>query len=649
MKRRERRKTALRSWEAPGLAAMRDRLAAALAGLLLGGAVLCTAPGAMASCLWEPPQHLFVLPADGAADVPVDAHIWVSVAGESHAAVTVGDITLEGQRESLSWYSFPPPDPAPGAACEFAVRICASEGGDGCTDFGPYSFTFGTGTAPVPAAPTLLAILGIPSEDNFAKPKLPAELCKYQILSQDCFDMGQNLIYRFVLADDPGTALFAVLGTKADKVWDDYLSTPDCGAQYMALAPWSEVGCSWRATETCSEIQAINLAGTRSEPVQLCDDAQITLDDGSTWHSDCVTQEDASGSAADKDAAAPATPGGGGGGGAGCSATTQAPASGAFALLAGLALAFALLLRRRRSAAVVLLALGLVACDTGSNAPDGTDARSHDTVPGDISADETVPIDPADLEPEALVFAAKRGGGMLMEGEEIFFTQHHGTSAVYILGDRTVYWLGTDPEQGYRVFYGTTVPETTFAELLGHAAELTATDKGHYTTCEALDAGSEFAYVNVPGVEFETSAWTAFAGEAGCEPPAGEPQPSPALAALVEGVFALRKLPGEPVVTDRILLGGYQAAEWGAPCAAENATEWPFDSVAFPKNEEYTFWTQVLEEESAAEVRDFLRAHLDDKARAWGTSMKSACVSRDGQFYRAFYDDMLAGEEEFPF
>ncbi len=379
------------------LATPSHRLGAGFGLLLLGGALLGAAPAATASCLWEPPQHLFVLPADGAAEVPVDARIWVNVSLESHATVTVGDITLEGQRESLSWYSFPPPAaPAPEAACEFTVRICASEGGDDCTDYGPYSFTFGSGTAPAPAVPTLLGITGNPSEGNFEEPKLPAELCKYQILSQDCFDTGQNLVYRFVLQDDPGAALFAVLGTKADKVYDDYLSTPECGAQHMGFAPWTEGEGAQCTTETCRGIQAINLAGKRSEPVLLCGEAQITLDDGSTWHSDCVTQEDASGSAADKDATAPATPDGNGGGGSGCSAATHAPASGAFLLLAVLALAFALpRLRRRHSLAVALLALGLAACD-GGNDPDvtkGADAVADRSGTTD-AATETAAGDP---------------------------------------------------------------------------------------------------------------------------------------------------------------------------------------------------------------------------------------------------------------
>jgi len=292
----------------------------------------------------------------------------------------------------------------------------------------------------------------------------------------------------------------------------------------------------------------------------------------------------------------------------------------------------------------------MVLLAAGCGGPKETsDAMADQCSSDDVGAGDVAAIDAADLEPDALVFAAGWGGGMVNEGEEIFFTQHHGIVVVYVFGDRRVVWLDHDPGQGYRIFLDATVPESTMGELLGHAATLTAADAGHFTTCQALDAGSEFAYVNVPGVEFQASAWSAFKGEPGCKPLDDEPQPNPALASLVEGIFALRKLPSEFVVTDRILLGGYQAAEWGAPCAAENATEWPFDSVAFPDNDEYEFWTQVLEEESAAEVRDFLRTHLDDKARAWGTSMKSACVSRDGQFYRVFYDDILPGEEEFPF
>jgi hypothetical protein len=56
----------------------------------------------------------------------------------------------------------------------------------------------------------------------------------------------------------------------------------------------------------------------------------------------------------------------------------------------------------------------------------------------DLTAGETVAIDPAELSPDALVFAAGRGGGFLMSPEQIFFVEHYGDSRIYIFGDRRV-------------------------------------------------------------------------------------------------------------------------------------------------------------------------------------------------------------------
>ncbi len=80
-------------------------------------------------------------------------------------------------------------------------------------------------------------------------------------------------------------------------------------------------------------------------------------------------------------------------------------------------------------------------------------------------------------------------------------------------------------------------------------------------------------------------------------------------------------------------------------CDETNAVAWPLvDLPAFPENDEYNFWSMVSEGEQATDVREFLRANLGGEAY-----YPSSCVSRDGQLYRVFYDDMLPNEEEFPF
>jgi len=271
---------------------------------------------------------------------------------------------------------------------------------------------------------------------------------------------------------------------------------------------------------------------------------------------------------------------------------------------------------------------------------------------GDMKADETVSIDPADLSPDALVFAAGRGGGFLMSPEQIFFVEHYGDFRLYVFGDRRVIWLdqSTIPELGYRVLRQAVVPEETFSDLLTLAAAVSPDDAGAYERCPALDGPTENLYVGLPDVTVAASCFSSFAGwpECGSEPEDWETPPPEALAELHAALTPLADLPGEILVTDRLLFGGYAADGPGVveACDETNAVAWPFDGFsAFPENEDYGFWTQVVEGEQAAELRDFIRANFDTQDIYY----PSGCVSRNGEFYRVFYDDMLPGEEEFPF
>lgn len=286
-----------------------------------------------------------------------------------------------------------------------------------------------------------------------------------------------------------------------------------------------------------------------------------------------------------------------------------------------------------------------------SQAP--TEQKEGDEVSAeDLTAGDTVAIDPADLSPDALVFATGRGGGFLMSPEQIFFVDHYGDSRLYVFGDRRVIWLdqGTIPELGYRVLRQAMVPEETFSELLAMAAAVSPDDDGSYENCPALDGPTETLYVALPDVTVTASCFSSFAGwpECGSEPEDWETPPPQALVELHAALTPLADLPGEILVSDRILLGGYATDGPGVveACDESNAVAWPFDSFpAFPEHEDYGFWTQVVEGEQVAEVRDFVQANLDTQDIYY----PGACVSRDGEFSRVFYDDMLPGEEAFPF
>ena len=253
---------------------------------------------------------------------------------------------------------------------------------------------------------------------------------------------------------------------------------------------------------------------------------------------------------------------------------------------------------------------------------------------------------------DALVFAVGSGGGFLLSPEQEFFVVHHGDFRLYVFGDRRVIWLdqSTIPELGYRVLRQAVVSEDTFTELLTLAAAVSPDDGGEYQRCPAVDGPTDFIHIELPELSVGASCFSSFAGWPECrnEPEDWETPPPEALVELHAALTPLKELPGETLVTDGILLGGYVTNGPGVPedCDETNAVAWPLvDFPAFPENEDYGFWTQVVDGEQAAEVRDFIRANLETQ----DIYSPSACVSRDGKFYRVFYDDMLPGEESFPF
>jgi len=259
------------------------------------------------------------------------------------------------------------------------------------------------------------------------------------------------------------------------------------------------------------------------------------------------------------------------------------------------------------------------------------------------------PVDPASLAPDDLVFAAAFGGGKAWTPGHMFYWSHHPDFTLYVFGDRRLTYLDypENPALGHRIWREGTVPEETFAELLELAAPIKIDDAGDYRRCPAADGGSERLFVGLPDLTVVASCFTSFDG---CEYESTEAnrgrEPPARLADLFEALVPLRDLPGEILDTDRILIGVQPTSTpyWG--CVPEDAVAWPFDEITFPPDiEEGNQEAIPLEPPLAGQVRTFLRDHLEN--HGWGD--QSTCVIRDGEAYLVFYDDMLPGEEGYPF
>ncbi len=265
--------------------------------------------------------------------------------------------------------------------------------------------------------------------------------------------------------------------------------------------------------------------------------------------------------------------------------------------------------------------------------------------------DTPEPIDPASLAPDDLVFAAGRGGGFAMTAADMFYWSHHPDLTLYVFGDRRLIYLDptTIPTLGYRVWREGTVPEETFSGLLELAAHIGPDDGGSYERCPSADGPTEAVHLDLPDLDVTASCFSYFAGcpeDDGMEPEYWETPPPDALVDLFEALSPLRKLPGEIVETDRILLGVHpvDTPYWG--CELSNTVAWPFDEPTFPGDlQEGDYGITVLQPPLAGQMRDFLRGHLED----YGGYFSATCTSRHGGTYLVFYDDMLPGEEGYPF
>ena len=131
------------------------------------------------------------------------------------------------------------------------------------------------------------------------------------------------------------------------------------------------------------------------------------------------------------------------------------------------------------------------------------------------------------------------------------------------------------------------------------------------------------------------------------EPEDWETPPPDVLVDLFGALLPLKDLPTEVMETDRILLGVLPVGGPYWDCDLSTAIPWPFDEPAFPGDlHQGDYGTTPLDPPLAAQVRDFLRDHLEERE---GLYYRTTCVSRHGEAYLVFYDDILPNEEGYPF
>ncbi len=326
-------------------------------------AVLCLWSGqAKGSCVWDPPEHLFTIPFDGAEDVPTDAKLWVLHGSDSleKTVVELDGLELQGSKVGYAWRAYALPSLEPGRTYEYTVTVCP----EGCPDvysFGPHTFTAGSTVAGKPEPPTLSDATVEPNR-GVEEEDIPPGSCLQQIMIQDCFDTGQNALYRFQLDVDQNTSHYAALVT--DAMVPVHLSTTACPLQYISTCDgfdqWGEGECR---SSLCLDVVAYNIAGEASEPTELC------------W--DFGSPESGPG---------------------GCSVDGGATPSSLAVLLFSLALWCSLLRRRRRpwhdGSVVVMLALMFVGC-LESN-PQPSPVTAVDTVEADMATMSDGSSPPAD-------------------------------------------------------------------------------------------------------------------------------------------------------------------------------------------------------------------------------------------------------------
>jgi hypothetical protein len=249
---------------------------------------------------------------------------------------------------------------------------------------------------------------------------------------------------------------------------------------------------------------------------------------------------------------------------------------------------------------------------------------------GDGEDDDRLAVTPAELAPDALVFAQTGSSSWLRGLLASWHGQRRGADGLWVYGDGTVVTMDRGALDGPCRTYRTT--RLTAAEL-GALLELVrpgawaAADGEHYRTCSAYDGGTTTLYVAAGSFTLRTSAYMGFT-DTGCAAPEGEPAPPRGLDALSAALSAVAGEAAAPYDGGGLVVAGY----WGAEpfldeCAAAATFEGAFLELAALAPAEPTGWSAVTLEGAAA---DAARAYFAAPPLSFRSFGLPNSVVRDG-------------------
>lgn len=247
------------------------------------------------------------------------------------------------------------------------------------------------------------------------------------------------------------------------------------------------------------------------------------------------------------------------------------------------------------------------------------------------------------LDPDQVVFAISRGGGMVIHAGQEFFWLLHPDFSLYVFGDGRIVRLSR-PDDGKfpRVYLQGQVPEARLEELLALAQAVPASVEDWYQCSPALDGPTETLFLNLGDQPIKTSGFSTLSLP--CED--SDTTPPPELGELYQAVEELKILADQEVVLDRIYLGVMNVTSEELDCDATTAIPWPFTNPALPRDLESGFWDiSEVDAPDAALVRTFLQENFDDFEPWYPT----ACVIQDDLLYRVTWEDRLPEAEDLPF
>lgn len=230
--------------------------------------VVLAVPAARAFCTVPTPNELLtVIPADGATDVPTDAHIWVLAGFGVHAEFSVeGGVGAVPIVAHGPWAEVALTGTKPGDTVTWSVAL-APEGAPAAV-FGPYTFRVGAATAGAVTTPVLDHVEIVP------KAPLTGP-CDGLLQVQDCFDTGQDTLLRVHVEPQPGAALY--------RACRESPGSTGCGLPFAVPSTCPPAIYTWSHTlgidpPTCVRVEAVSIAGAVSETLVACtDDSSVVV------------------------------------------------------------------------------------------------------------------------------------------------------------------------------------------------------------------------------------------------------------------------------------------------------------------------------------------------------------------------------------